>query len=535
MMDNPQTKKPNNMKRTTIIAALLATTMAAAAQETYDNARLASQDLNGTARYVGMGGAMDALGADLSTISTNPAGIGLFRSSQVKLSMGIMGQEDAADFADASKSHVSFDQAGFVYAKRTGRSSFFNFAFNYHKSTDFNQILTAANRLKGASQNKLTYAKYENELINPYVNKDGKLVADDNRFNQVDYLYVNAFMSSVSGNDFELYYNDASDYSFGRKNSGYIGSYEINISGNLNDRLYLGATFGIDDVHYNSATAYSENLIDANGKSIGNVLLQDDRSITGTGFNLKLGVIFRPVAESPLRIGVSVATPTWYKLKSTNYLTLLNSTSEGRYDSGDSQESFKFKLNTPWKFGLSMGTTIDNMVAIGAGYEYADYPSTDTRIIEGDEYDWWTDSWYETSSSDKAMNIHTKRTLEGVHTIKLGAELRAADNIAVRLGYNYVSPMYKDSGVRNVDVNSPYAYYASTTDYTNWDATNRITCGVGFTFERFTLDLGYQYSCQNGTFHPFADSQWKTGNLHADGVKVDNKRHQVVMTMGYRF
>ena len=133
------------------------------------------------------------------------------------------------------------------------------------------------------------------------------------------------------------------------------------------------------------------------------------------------------------------------------------------------------------------------------------------------------------------MNIHTKRTLEGVHTIKLGAELRAADNIAVRLGYNYVSPMYKDSGVRNVDVNSPYAYYASTTDYTNWDAINRITCGVGFTFERFTLDLGYQYSCQNGTFHPFADSQWKTGNLHADGVKVDNKRHQVVMTMGYRF
>ena len=54
MMDNPQTKKTNNMKRTAIIAVLLATTMAAAAQETYDNARLATQDLNGTARYVAM-------------------------------------------------------------------------------------------------------------------------------------------------------------------------------------------------------------------------------------------------------------------------------------------------------------------------------------------------------------------------------------------------------------------------------------------------------------------------------------------------
>ena len=67
------------------------------AQETYDNATLATPQLNGTARYVGMGGAMDALGADLSTISSNPAGIGLFRSSQVKVSMGVVGQQDAGD------------------------------------------------------------------------------------------------------------------------------------------------------------------------------------------------------------------------------------------------------------------------------------------------------------------------------------------------------------------------------------------------------------------------------------------------------
>lgn len=56
-----------------------------AAQETYQNTRLLGNDLNGTARYVGMGGAMEALGADISTISTNPAGLGLFRKGQVTL------------------------------------------------------------------------------------------------------------------------------------------------------------------------------------------------------------------------------------------------------------------------------------------------------------------------------------------------------------------------------------------------------------------------------------------------------------------
>ena len=72
------------MKRKVCFAALvMAVILPATAQDTYESARLLGSDLNGTARYVGMGGAMDALGADISTISTNPAGIGLFRHSHV--------------------------------------------------------------------------------------------------------------------------------------------------------------------------------------------------------------------------------------------------------------------------------------------------------------------------------------------------------------------------------------------------------------------------------------------------------------------
>ena len=93
-------------------AAMLGT--AVSAQETYDNAQLATKDLNGTARYVGMGGAMEALGADLSTIGTNPAGIGMFRRSMVAGSFGFNSQQDAESFGNANKTNMSFDQAGFV-------------------------------------------------------------------------------------------------------------------------------------------------------------------------------------------------------------------------------------------------------------------------------------------------------------------------------------------------------------------------------------------------------------------------------------
>ncbi len=42
------------------------------AQETYQDTKFAENSLTGTARYVGMGGAMEAW-APISTISSNPA------------------------------------------------------------------------------------------------------------------------------------------------------------------------------------------------------------------------------------------------------------------------------------------------------------------------------------------------------------------------------------------------------------------------------------------------------------------------------
>ena len=94
----------NNMKHI-LFASLLMTSMAAAAQETYQDAKLTAPQLTGTARYVGMGGAMEALGADISTISTNPAGIGLFRKNQVSMSAGVMAQTDAEKFTRYNNLH----------------------------------------------------------------------------------------------------------------------------------------------------------------------------------------------------------------------------------------------------------------------------------------------------------------------------------------------------------------------------------------------------------------------------------------------
>ena len=66
----------------------LVLSMTVSAQNAYDAEHLLGNDLNGTARFVGMGGAMGALGGDISVMGTNPAGIGIFRSNDVSVSLG---------------------------------------------------------------------------------------------------------------------------------------------------------------------------------------------------------------------------------------------------------------------------------------------------------------------------------------------------------------------------------------------------------------------------------------------------------------
>lgn len=543
------------MKKIFLSACLLSLFMAHAhAQETYENTKLIDNDLNGTARYVGMGGAMEALGADISVINSNPAGIGLFRRSSGSVSFGLVSQDGASSFKYGNKTNASFDQAGFVYSMRDGRRTFINFGFNYHKSKNFDYILNAASGLNGASQHKLSYMKAlanENNLDKTSSGWRGNFAYTS----QLDNLYYNTLMMTSSDG---FFYNDASRYEFGRAETGYIGEYDFNTSANVNDRVYLGVTIGIHDVHYTGHSLYNEALVNLNNQTAGDITVNDERRITGTGYNASFGIIFRPVDASPFRIGLSVTTPTWYDLKTSNYTYLINNTKadgggklQGDYPNYTTGESYEFKLFTPWKFGVSLGHTVGNYLALGASYEYADYSRLDTRVNDGYDVDYWGDV-YEHSSSDEPMNRHTRETLKAVSTFKIGAEAKVMPNLAVRAGYNYVSPMFKKEGYKDGNIDSYGSNYSSATDYTNWEATNRYTVGVGYTLGKMSFDLAYQYAQTNGKFHPFADSyldytypgQDSNGNdvtmtesldNYANAVKVSNKRNQLLLTLTYRF
>ena len=121
-----------NLRYMAVLAAMVAAN--ANAQDAYNLTSLTSSDLNGTARYVGMGGAMNALGADISTMQSNPAGIGLYRKGDCAFSLSNNTGDESRKFLNKGENFVSFDQLGVVFSFEVGDSpEYFNIGFNYHK------------------------------------------------------------------------------------------------------------------------------------------------------------------------------------------------------------------------------------------------------------------------------------------------------------------------------------------------------------------------------------------------------------------
>ena len=366
-------------KKTLIFLTSLLASSTLLAQDIYKMEAFTNNDLNGTARFVGMGGAMNALGADISVINTNPAGIGMFRRSEVSLSAGFNVQPNGQEFYDINKARPSFDQAGFVYSHYLGSSGarYLNFAFNYHKSRNFknyigvngfntgglsqslqmmdlcyvnNRWLDLTNENDADLTTNLAYAGFQTQMIAPTYNAAGELTGYD---------------PSVAD-----YYN------YKRVQWGGIQNYDFNISTNWNDQIYLGLNLGVKNVNFHSYTDYAEFLPDNNGQHH-EYYTTNEEGISGSGVDFQLGVIARPTEGSPLRIALSFSTPTFYHLRTDSYLYM--NSPYALYDDNGTQISdyteydiptagYEYNITTPWRVNVGLGLTVDKFVAMDAEY-----------------------------------------------------------------------------------------------------------------------------------------------------------------------
>ena len=501
-----------------LLSALIGFVGTAYAQDSYDAQTFANSDLNGTSRFVAMGGALGALGGDVSVMSTNPAGTAMYRKSDAAITISELFTDKGAMGHDSYR--MSLDQGGVVIAfdmdNPTSKGvQFINFGVNYQKKRNFFANQQTSMNLDGFSQTWQIadmandamydaceqghrYDKFFGTMLGMATHPQFPILADwvDDAGDPVCDKYGNVLYSGVGGDN--AYYE--------RCTYGANIQADINLSFNVSDQFFFGASMGVYDIDYSRESFYQEAGIDGNFYDFTNWY-----KTKGDGFDVKLGFIFRPVEDSPFRFGVTVHTPTWYRLTDANGATLYYN---DNYLTDAFNSEYDYNYRTPWKFGVSLGHTVGTFFAIGAEYEYQDMSTAKYSEIS-----------YADNNYFRNVNAITEQTLKAQHTLKIGAEFKPADEFSIRVGYNYVSSPFEKDAYRTIGYDGIY----TETDWVNWGDINRFTLGVGYRYKGGYFDLAYQYQAQKGDFYAFDNG------VEFPPTKIDANRSQVMATLGFRF
>ena len=89
------------------------------AQDPGDALRFSSYGLNGTANFISKAGAIGALGGDFTAASYNPAGLGIYSTSELSISMGYYGGFTGSEYngnkLSDSRSNFNFGNIGALF------------------------------------------------------------------------------------------------------------------------------------------------------------------------------------------------------------------------------------------------------------------------------------------------------------------------------------------------------------------------------------------------------------------------------------
>ncbi|MCH5213789.1 MAG: outer membrane protein transport protein [Muribaculaceae bacterium] len=565
---------------------------AAYSQSPIDAYRLSQPDLKGTARYMSMAGAFGALGGDLSTLSHNPAGIGVYRNNEVgfTLDLDMQHSESKSNAFTTGVDQTKFylNNIGFVWTLRLPSTTCpnFNIGFTYDKSTSFNRRYRGAINLTNSLSNYIaattTEGGYtpgqllgETDKDDPYNPTSGYGAPWLSVLAAQGYLISSQPVKGYNKPNYEGQWNSNTSgigY-FDVTESGCVDSYNIALGGNISNVVYWGMDFDITHMSYTLTPNWTEYLTNAQVPDDNDVLetmnsqwtLSNYYRCTGTGFNYKLGLIVKPIQE--LRLGFSFQTPTWYNL-TENFWGDLDAVFTGQNKDPESvlaqtPEGYNtVNFRTPWKINASAAAVLFNRLIISAEYEWTKYKSmkysTPTYYGYGNDYGYWDDFYpypwdpwdpyaassnydpYISNDSYYYTNENIREYYRSTNTLRLGAEFRVTPQLSVRAGYSVVSSPVND------DAKSYMIETAGTVPNYRWDnTTNYVTCGLGYKIKNFYIDLAYVYKQMSSTFHAFSPwynfNEGEAGyipnklNVETQTAALSFKNSQVVLSAGFKF
>lgn len=536
------------MKRYVIIMSVLALCGGTAfSQSELDAYKYAQTELSGTARYLGMGGAFGALGGDISAMNGNPAGLAVYRSSEVVTTLSLSSASAKTNWLgtqmSTNRTKVNFDNIGYVGYFPTGNDEgvvSWNVGFSYNRLKNYNRNykMSAGGALENSLSDYVASVAYgvskglleETEKYNPYSNNEaggwlpilGYNAGFIDAYRNDDKDYHSSFGDNVD-NSWEAYKLRGAQLNVSER--GAIDQYDIAFGFNVSDIVMLGATVAITDLNYRMDSKYDEGFVNNNDLYLDNYLKTD-----GTGYAFNVGAIVRPADF--LRLGVAYNSPTWYKMsdryygEAGSYLTFKENgvTKERKMNASTPNDAkYDYQFRSPDKWIFSAAGIIGTRALISVDYELTNYKSMRMYDMYGNE-----------ENGAQFTNKYITEDFKIGNTIRVGAEYKITPQFSVRAGAAFTdSPIKTQLKEGKIEVMTA----GTITNYTIDKGVTNYTVGLGYRFTpNFYTDIACVFRSHKEDVYAFSslfDEKGPIVDSQAATMKTNTTR--VALTLGYKF
>jgi len=472
----------------------------------------------GSARIIGLGGVNTSLGGDISSVSTNPAGLGFYNRSEISFTPSININSNSTSYlgTSGSSTFTKFHMGNLGVVINNSKPDRIpggwrggSFGFSYNRINDFNREVVYSG------------TNTENDYLDFLLDLARVNNAELGDFYQVDMAYYTYLLNDFDidpgtgdtlagwGTFVEAPTPDTPVNQSERiVTSGSQNKWDFSYGGNFGDRFYFGIGLGIVTVKYENEKYYRE---DRYPESILNHYnLFERQAVDGVGVNGNFGIIVRPITT--LTVGINYTTPTAYSF-TDDFQTSLNSIwnpsandfygDDPNFTGDHFEENFlnplTYTINTPMRLNVGASYFFNKNGFISGDIEWVDYSKAKIRSNDGD------------FSLD---NQEIAGMYRSVINYRLGGEYRMGI-FRFRAGFNFqADPINEESNLNR--------------------AVQTYSAGLGLRKKSFYTDFGYLYSTTEGSRAPYIiDPSLEIGPTPV--ADINYSQHRLVFSFGFLF
>ena len=548
------------MKRYIITFSLLLAGIAAGAQEWQDAYLFSQNNYGGTARSIGLGNAMTALGGDPGSLTFNPAGSAVSSYSQFEFTNGLSissaysvgtiaeGDTEAVGFGDgtnASRWRYKVPNVGYIVNIPTGRrhglkSTAFGFVMN--STADYTHRLRAAGVNANNSFAASLASSADGFATDVMANEDWFYSGDASRMPAwIDMTgYRSGIISGVTGSDgayiglTEVMDADGNFrlaapiyQKYGRQTSGGKYDWIMNFSANWADKFFLGANLGVTSLSYRMNEYWEEspetpsefpmiNYSDGTSARFQSLLMQRNFQLEGGGVYAKVGALWVPLPG--IRLGAAVQTPTILSVTERYaYTGQSNLSGRTRLPVSSDEDQWGYDMTFPFRYNFGAAISFGQLAILSVDYEGVNYAHS--RFRAGSDNEFVEDGFFATQNSD------IKTCLGKASLIRAGVEFKPMPGLAIRTGYNYETPGIVYEGKGTTAVSFGLGYSSTGSFYADFSLRFR------FLPDEYIIPYYYYYAPDATKFY----DKVVDDNVLTPEILVQSTVTDALVTVGWRF